>query len=98
MTGHPDAFLLKDQPKKGPKQYISSQKLSLLNNDIAYVMKSKGLQGNTKDLADQMYTVATTDWQQLDPATKKVWQGKAGNGENGFYVFLKSKMGQYLAK
>ena len=95
-TGHPDAFLLQDQPDKGPKQYIAAEKLSKLNNDAAYVMKSKGLQGNTRDLSNQLYTAGLSDWQKLDPATKKVYQGKAGKGENGFYVFLKSKIANYL--
>ena len=96
MTGTPDAFLLQDQPDKGPKQYIKAEKLSLLNTKAANIMKSKGLAGNTRDLSGQLYNAAMSDWQKLDPATKKVWQSKAGNGENGFFVFVNKKLNDYL--
>ena len=95
-TGHPDAFLLQDQPDKGPKQYIEAETLSVLNQKAANIMKGKGLQGNTRDLSNQLYTAALSDWQKLDPATKKVWQSKAGRGENGFYVFVNKKLDDYL--
>ena len=97
IGGNADAFMAKDQPKEGTPQYVSARKMKQLNQLASVKLKQMGLKGGVSDLSNMFYTEALDDWNSLDPATKKTWQGKAQGDENGFYLFAENmlEMGEF---
>ena len=87
----PQAFLLDDQPDKGPAKYIDGEKMASLNRAAATLMNSVGKKGNEKQLTNLFYDAVISDWNQLTTKEQENWQSKAkGSGVNGFYLYAQS--------
>ena len=98
-VGNPDLFLAKgyDVEDKGAKQYVNAQKLQTLNRSLAHVMKSKGKQGGTKDLANLFYNAALRDWNKLSTKEQEKFIGRATDDESGFYKFVEQQALKYAS-
>ena len=98
--GNPDIFVAKgyDPEDKGAKQYVNAQKLQTLNNSLAHVMKSKGKEGGTKDLANLFYNAALRDWNKLSTKEQEKFIGTALDDESGFYKFVETQAVKYASE
>ena len=88
-----NAFVIKPASKSGPAQYVDPSKLAALNKGAERWLINNGAQPGTKDLANNFYTAALEDWNDLDEDTKQLHNKSAGKGENGFFDFAE----QWLA-
>ena len=89
VPGNAEVFHAKEQPKdkSGPPNYVSTEKLQILNQAAANKLKSLGHRGGVQDLSNMLYTETLKDWNQLDADTKKQWDRKALGDESGYYLF-----------
>ena len=90
-----DVFRL-NAGEEGPPQYIDTEKMTILNSNAARLLKSRGFDGGSQDLANQFYTAAISDWTKLGPDAQKEYERKANKGENGFFHYVSSRMDKYL--
>lgn len=86
-------FEIKTDDKKAPKQYVDASKLVNVNAAIAKVLEDKGSKAKVSDIANQYYTTLIPKWNELSPEVREKWESRANDGENGFYVFMASRLG-----
>ena len=96
IPGGADLFRTNPGADEAP-QYISREKISVLNSVASSALKRAGYKGNTTDLANQVYTAAGSDWAGLPDDVKEDWNRKANKGENGFYLYLENRLSSYVS-
>ena len=86
-VGSPDLF------KTETGGFVASDKLAVVNNVIERKLQQAGVEGNVKNIANQYYNDALTDWTALGPEGQKKYNDRANEDENGFYLFIANELG-----
>ena len=78
---------------KGETGFVNTQKLQTLNQ-LAYrvIGQKMGKKGTVNDLSNQFYGLAAGDWGNLSKDQKEMWDKKATDDVNGFYLFAEDML------
>ena len=93
-----DAFKIPTKDGE-PPQYIDTEKLAEVNQVAGVLMQQKGYTGTVDKLTDVIYNAAIADYnnpEEVSERRRKLYEKSAEKGENGFYLFLKERLGSYI--